>query len=168
MTVIYHSHGSPRVTPGDRVIIKVNGAVTGGQGPYVITTQWRLDGSPIEGATGSTYDVKEEDLGHTLTCVQTAQDATGRQLVLKPSNQILIGKAQRGARPDRECPPGTVPNRPRTAKQIVPAVKRDKPAPAPATSKPTRTQLQAEVRKAKGGCKSCAERAKARSRRNNP
>ena len=168
MTVIYHNHGSPRVNSGDTVVIKTNGAVTGGRGPYTMTAQWHRDGAPIDGATQTTYTVTDADVGHALTCVQTATDATKRTLTLKPSNQILVGRAKRGARPDRDCPPGTVPHGPQVTRQVVPAVKRPSKPPAPATSKPTREQLQAEVRKAKGGCRSCAERAKARSRRNNP
>ena len=167
MTVIYNSHGSTRVNAGDMVVIKTNGAISGGRGPYVMTQQWHRDGGPISGATERTYNVTDADVGHTLTCVQTATDATKRTLVLRPSNQILVGKAQRGARPDRSCPPGTVPNGPSERKRKeVPAVSRVKPAPVQA--KPDRTQLQAELKKARGGCRSCAERAKARSRRNNP
>ena len=162
MTVIYNRYGTPRVNKGDMVVIKTNGAVTGGIGPYTLTAQWYRDGTPIASATGNQYSVTDIDVGHTLTCIQTAQDSTGRTLQLRPSNQILVGKAERGPRPNRECPPGTTPNRP-TASKVVPAISRTKPAP---TSQPTREQLQGEIKKAKGGCKSCAERAKARSRRN--
>ena len=166
MTVIYHHHGSPRVAPGDLVVIKTNGVVTGGMGVISLTHQWHLDGRAIEGETNPQYKVKESDLGHTITCQQTATDVTSRQLALKPSNQILVGKAKRGVRPDKECPPGTVKHPPERKQQVVAALSRVKPAPAGA--QPTREQLKAEVKKAKGGCKSCAERAKARSRRNNP
>lgn len=166
MTVIYNHHGSTRVNAGDMVVIKTNGAISGGRGPYTMTQHWHRDGAPIDGATGKTYNVTEADVGHVLTCVQTATDATKRELVLRPSNQILVGRAKRGERPDRKCPPGTVPHGPKTTRQVVPAVSREKPAPS--QSKPDRTQLQGEIKKARGGCRSCAERAKARSRRNNP
>lgn len=163
MTVIYNRYGSPRVSPGDVVVIKTNGVVTGGRGPITLTNQWHIDGRPISGETKAQYKVKDTDLGHTLTCIQTATDSTNRKLQLKQSNQILVGKAKRGGRPEKKCPPGTVKHPPERKKQIVPAISR------PAGSKePTREQLKAEVKKAKGGCRSCAERAKARSRRNNP
>lgn len=163
MTVIYNRYGSPRVSPGDVVVIKTNGAVTGGKGPITLSSQWHIDGRAIDGETADQYKVKDSDLGHTLTCIQTATDVTGRKLKLKTSNQILVGKAKRGDRPEKKCPPGTVKHPPERKKQTVPAISR------PAGSKePTREQLKAEVKKAKGGCRSCAERAKARSRRNNP
>lgn len=166
MTVIYNHLGSPRVNSGDTVVIKTNGAITGGRGPYSMTQHWHRDGAPIKDATDKNYKVTDADVGHTLTCVQTATDATKRTLVLRPSNQILVGRAKRGERPEKECPPGTVKHPPERKKQTVPAVSRVKPAPA--SARPTREQLKAEVKKAKGGCRSCAERAKARSRRNNP
>jgi hypothetical protein len=167
MTVIYHHHGSPRVAPGDVVVIKTNGVVTGGMGVISLTHQWHLDGRAISGEVNPQYKVRDSDLGHTITCIQTATDGSNRELQLKTSNQILVGKAKRGARPDKECPPGTVKHPPERRKpQVVAAVSRVKPAPSGA--RPTREQLKAEVKKAKGGCKSCAERAKARSRRNNP
>jgi hypothetical protein len=164
MTVIYNRYGTPRVNKGDMVVIKTNGAVAGGVGPYTLSAQWYRDGAPIDGATDNQYSVTDIDVGHTLICIQTAEDSTGRTLQLRPSNQILVGKVKRGARPNPECPPGTTPNRPMASK-VVPAISRTKPAPI---SQPTREQLKAEVKRAKGGCKSCAERAKARSRRNNP
>ena len=164
MTVIYNAHGSPRVNSGDTVVIRTNGAVSGGVGPYTLSAQWHRDGAPIKDATANQYKVTDDDVGHVLTCIQICEDRKGRRLKLKPSNQLMVGKAKRGARPDLSCPPGTTPHGPR-ASRIVPAVSRENPLPKP--TRPSKQQLQAEVRKVRGGCRSCGG-AKGRSRRNNP
>lgn len=43
----------------------------------VVSYQWLRDGSPIDGATGSTYTLVEADIDHTITCVVTASGFSG-------------------------------------------------------------------------------------------
>ena len=42
-----------------------------------LSCQWLRDGSPIDGATGSTYTLVEADIDHTITCVVTASGFSG-------------------------------------------------------------------------------------------
>jgi hypothetical protein len=45
--------------------------------PTAYAYQWSLNGTPIVGATGSTYPVQKIDEGSTLTCTVTASNAEG-------------------------------------------------------------------------------------------
>jgi hypothetical protein len=51
-------------------------SVTGNPAP-AITWQWERSGSPISGATNSTYLLVAADIGETLTVVQTATNSEG-------------------------------------------------------------------------------------------
>lgn len=42
-----------------------------------LSCQWLRDGSPIDGATGSTYTLAEADIDHTITCIVTASGFSG-------------------------------------------------------------------------------------------
>lgn len=62
---------------------QVGETLTGDDGEWsgapepVITRQWNADGSPIEGATGSTYDLVEDDEGAEITLTVTATNSAG-------------------------------------------------------------------------------------------
>jgi hypothetical protein len=45
--------------------------------PTALGYQWLRDGQPVAGATGPTYRLGLADIGHTVTVVETATDATG-------------------------------------------------------------------------------------------
>ena len=82
--------GSVRVLPSSstHTVIDTQGTVTGGplaaggtlKAPLVmaapsgsvVTYQWRRDGAPIAGATGTTYQLTHADSGHMVTVVETA------------------------------------------------------------------------------------------------
>ena len=53
--------------------------------------QWRRDGSDIATATGSTYQLQPEDVGHDVTCVAT--DASGAYAGELESAPVRVGKA---------------------------------------------------------------------------
>lgn len=48
-----------------------------GTAPITYTYQWRRDGTPISGATASTYALVTADLAATMTCAVTATNAAG-------------------------------------------------------------------------------------------
>ena len=50
------------------------------QSPTAYAFQWSRDGTPIRGATSSTYTVQRSDEGLTLTCTVTASNAKGAGL----------------------------------------------------------------------------------------
>jgi hypothetical protein len=53
--------------------------------PTSYAYEWKLEGTPIAGATESTYTVQAADGGHSLTCVVTATNAAGsRSLSSEP------------------------------------------------------------------------------------
>lgn len=60
----------------------------------VVSYQWLRDGSPIDGATGSTYTLVEADIDHTITCVVTASGFSGSLVsngvgpVTKPKTEV--------------------------------------------------------------------------------
>lgn len=62
---------------------KVGETLTGDDGQWsglpepVLTRQWNADGNPIEGATGSTYDLVAEDEGAEITITVTATNSVG-------------------------------------------------------------------------------------------
>lgn len=161
MTRIIQAYGSPHAKAGDVLSIAVEGKVSGGMPPVTYANQWHRDGLPIKGETQDTYTVVSADDGKRITCVTTATDAIGRQLVLAPSNEILINRPARGKEGTRPCPPQekkdcpTAPDLGRSAPaknaQAKPAKK------AAAKSKPSSEQIKREMRKA-GGCRSCGGR----------
>ena len=56
---------------GDRLATNLSGTPSGFRAAY----QWRRDGRDIEGATGDSYQLSPEDVGHEVECVVT--DASG-------------------------------------------------------------------------------------------
>lgn len=62
---------------------KVGETLTGDDGQWsgtpepVLTRQWNADGNPIEGATGSTYEIIEGDEGAEITITVTATNNAG-------------------------------------------------------------------------------------------
>jgi len=75
-------------TPANTVAPAISGTPSVGQtltcsdgtwssSPRTYTFQWNRDGSPIAGATSSTYPVSEADAGHSLTCTVTASNGFG-------------------------------------------------------------------------------------------
>ena len=185
MTRIIQAYGSPRCGIGDVLSIAVPGRVDGGSPPITYTNQWHLNGLAIAGATQDTFTVREGDLGKRVTCVTTATDVFGRQLILAPSNEILIGRPGPMFRPEEPCPeptrkvccptapplldePPKDPCEPATtvlrrelaAAQGKPAPKKPVAAKRPAAKKqstPSIAQIKREMRKA-GGCRSCGGR----------
>jgi len=74
--------------PGNTVAPSISGTLSVGQTlncsegtwsafPTKFTYQWDRDGSPITGATGSTYVVVAADQGQALTCTVTASNSLG-------------------------------------------------------------------------------------------
>ena len=164
MTRITSAQGPIRTTVGEILRIAVQGKIEGGQPPIVYTQQWCIEGRPVDGETGSSFVVRAQDDRKKITCVTTATDAIGRVLILKPSNEIFVGPLLRGASGPGQCPPRVTkecPTAPPIQRRVKPAQSSSRPVPKPAASKPTQAQIRAEMRKA-GGCRSCAERARAR------
>lgn len=162
MTRITSALGPVRAAIGEELRIAVPGKIEGGQPPIVYTQQWHVNGRKINGETSDTFVVRAQDDRKKITCITTATDAIGRVLILKPSNEIFIGERQRGAQGSRDCPPRKkveCPEAPSIQKQAKPAAA----APQVKPKKLSTAQLQQEMRKA-GGCRSCAERARARRR----
>ena len=60
-----------------------------------VSYQWNLDGEPIDGATGTTYTVRETDAGHAITVTATATD--GNHTGSKTSAAITAGKGSQDA-----------------------------------------------------------------------
>lgn len=161
MTRITSALGPVRAAVGEKLRIAVPGKIEGGQPPIAYTQQWHVNGRVINGETGDSFVVRAQDDRKKITCITTATDAIGRVLILKPSNEIFIGERQRGSQGSRDCPPRQKVECP----EAPPIQKRAKPAAAPQSKpkKPSTAQIQQEMRKA-GGCRSCAERARARRR----
>ena len=162
MTRITSALGPVRAAVGEELRIAVPGKIEGGQPPITYTQQWHVNGRKITGETGDTFIVRAQDDRKKITCITTATDAIGRGLILKPSNEIFIGERQRGPQGSRDCPPRQKVECP----EAPPIQKRAKPAKTAPQAKPKKlstAQLQQEMRKA-GGCRSCAERARARRR----
>lgn len=161
MTRIIQAYGSPRAKVGDVLSIAVAGRVDGGSPPITYTNQWHVEGRPINGETGETFTVREQDNGKRITCVTTAIDGIGRRLILAPSNEILINPPARGPEGPGQCPP----KREYTCPETPPIEKRAKPQPKTKTAKPkpkakaqpSPDQIKREMRKA-GGCRSCGGR----------
>jgi streptogramin lyase len=60
-----------------------------------VTTHWLLDGSPIAGATGTTYTPPRAEDGHGLSCSQTATGTDGRSTtVTSPPRTVHEQPAQ--------------------------------------------------------------------------
>ena len=179
MTRITAQNGYQWTSVGEQLRIAVPGKIEGGQPPITYTQQWHVNGRPVKGETSAYFTVREQDDLKEITCITTATDAIGRVLVLKPSNSILVGKNERCKPPARVCPPKPEPNCPeapeierRNRQQPSKPVSRTRkggtaPVAKPsavAKQKPSPAQLRREMEKARGGCKSCAERARARRR----
>lgn len=70
----------PSIAPG---AVQVGVTLTGDDGEWsgypapVLTRQWNADGSPIDDATGTTYDPVEADEGKDVTYSVTATNAAG-------------------------------------------------------------------------------------------
>ena len=164
MTRITSAQGPIRTAVGETLSIAIPGKIEGGQPPITYTQQWHVDERPVKGETGETFLVRAQDDRKKITCVTTATDAIGRILILKPSNEIFVGLPQRGASGPGQCPPRIkkeCPTAPPIEKRAQVAKASYIPTPKPAKAKPTQAQIRAEMRKA-GGCRSCAERARAR------
>lgn len=56
--------------------------------PISYTYAWQLDGSPIDGATDSTYTVLVGDLTHAITCEVTATNRAGAAVSAAESNSV--------------------------------------------------------------------------------
>ena len=176
MTRIVQAYGSPRAKVGDVLSIAVAGEVHGGVPPITYTNQWHANGRPIEGAVEQTFQVREHDDRKRITCVTTATDSVGRSLILRPSNEILVGQKLRGEEGSRDCAPipckpepqpcPTAPALRKRCPEKKPQVKTGpkKPVAKPKMANrktPSPEQIRREMRKA-GGCRSCAERARRR------
>ncbi len=59
--------------------------------PTAYAYAWSRDGTPIAGATSSTYTVQAIDEGNTLTCTVTAANAAGGELAATPATSAGIG-----------------------------------------------------------------------------
>lgn len=64
-------------TPTDGSVLTVSNGTWAGTGTITYARQWRLNGAPIGGATGSTYTVQTGDAGRTITATVTATDDLG-------------------------------------------------------------------------------------------
>jgi beta-glucanase (GH16 family) len=98
--------------------------------------EWLSDGTPIAGATASSYTVRAGDPGHTLTCRVTATNTAGSATAL--SDPVLISGPP--APPPQPPPPPPPP--PPTALLLAP------PPPPPrltATEAPDRTPPDARL-----------------------
>ena len=158
MTRIISPTGPIRANAGEVIRIAVAGKVSGGQPPITYSQQWHVEGRPVSGETGETFTVREQDDRKRITCVTTATDAIGRVLVLAASNEIFVGQMERGPSGTRPCPP--------VSKPVCPEPPEPKAQGKRDLSKPvaSKEQIKREMRKATGGCRSCAERARRRRR----
>jgi len=71
--------GSPTITGGASVgsASSVSPASTTGNPAPTNSYQWKLDGAPVSGTTGTTYTPISSDAGKTLTVTQTASNGIG-------------------------------------------------------------------------------------------
>ena len=166
MTRIISPTGPIRANAGEVIRIAVAGKVSGGQPPITYSQQWHVEGRPVSGETGETFTVREQDDRKRITCVTTATDAIGRVLVLAASNEIFVGQMQRGPSGTRPCPPVSKPVCPEPPELKATAGRAPNSTSKRDLSKPvaSKEQIKREMRKATGGCRSCAERARRRRR----
>lgn len=88
-----------------------------GKPPPEFAIQWLLDGSPIEGASETTYTVLQADVNHSISCVITASNSEGTAQAT--SNAIFIGTAAKTAQKSETPPNETETNQ--KAKAVVTA-----------------------------------------------
>jgi hypothetical protein len=65
-----------------------------GTAPIGYAYQWLTDGTRIPGATGSSYNVAEANLGQALTCQVTATNIAGSSSATSPSVRVTSTSAQ--------------------------------------------------------------------------
>lgn len=65
------------------------GTWTGREAP-VLTYQWAADASPIEGATGSTYDPTAADVGAVITVTVTGTNWAGAASVTSAATAAVV------------------------------------------------------------------------------
>ena len=97
--------------PSDTVAPAITGTAGAGQtltcsagtwtnNPTGYAYQWSRDGTPLPGATGSTYAVRIADEGTTLSCVVTASNGSGTGA---PATSASVTVST----PNTRCPPAT-------------------------------------------------------------
>lgn len=65
------------------------GTWTGREDP-VLTHQWNRDGSPIDGATGTTYDLVAEDVGAVITVTVTGRNWAGTDTATSAATATVV------------------------------------------------------------------------------
>jgi Protein of unknown function (DUF3152) len=66
--------------------------------PVTLAYQWLRDGTPVDGATGTSYRLGLDDLGHTIAVIVVATDATGQQAAATSAPTAPVTKAALGVR----------------------------------------------------------------------
>lgn len=72
-----------------QTLTAVDGTWTGSPEP-TITRQWQRDGEPIEGETGTTYDLVADDVGTVITLAVTATNVVGSDTEISDPTATVI------------------------------------------------------------------------------
>ena len=113
--------------PGNMVSVMTAGVWLGN--PDLITYQWMRDGAPINQAITINHTVRLADVGHTLTCVETAKNEAGQASAT--SNECVVPGGARAAvkAPASKAAPTEKPSRQPTGKETKSMRKIKRPEP---------------------------------------